>query len=80
MSGTHPAARVFSVASVEFLHNIPALNNLAEGSKGGLGIIDSGVVAEIYVNLGGARSRASVGKGDVAGFLWTLRVSSGMVL
>src|SRR5215831_12238135 len=69
MSGTHPAAGVFSVATVQLLHNIPAFNNLAEGSKGGLGIIDSGVVAEVDVNLRGARSRASVGKGDVAGFV-----------
>jgi hypothetical protein len=67
MSGTHPAAGVFSVAAVELLHNIPAFNNLAEGSKGGLGIIDSRVVAEVYVNLRGARLRAGVGKGDVAG-------------
>src|SRR5262250_525988 len=69
MSGTHPAAGVFSVAAVELLHNIPAFNNLAEGSKGGLGIIDSGVVAKVYVNLRGARSRASVGKGDIARFV-----------
>jgi hypothetical protein len=67
MSGTHPAAGVFSVATVELLHNIPAFNNLAEGSKGGLGI-ESGVVAEVDVNLSGARSRAGIGKGDVAGF------------
>src|SRR5215813_13547738 len=67
MSGTHPAAGVFSVAAVELLHNVPAFNNLAEGSKGGLGIIDSGVVAEVDVNLRGACSRAGVGKGDVAG-------------
>src|ERR1051325_1140157 len=66
MSGTHPAAGVFSVAAVELLHNIPALNNLAEGSKGRLGIIASGVVAEVDVNLRGARSRAGVGKGDGA--------------
>src|SRR5215469_13358832 len=69
MSGTHPAAGVFSVAAVELLHNIPAFNNFAEGSKGGLGIIDSGVVAEVYVNLCGARSRAGVGKGDEAGLV-----------
>ena len=69
MSGTHPAAGVFSVAAVELLHNIPACNNLAEGSKGGLGIIDSRIVAEVYVNLRGARLRAGVGKGDVAGFV-----------
>lgn len=68
MSGTHPAAGVFSVATVELLHNIPAFNNLAEGSKGGLGI-ESGVVAEVDVNLRGARSRAGIGKGDVAGFV-----------
>src|SRR5262252_10284640 len=69
MSGAHPAAGVFSVGAVELLHNIPAFNNLAEGSKGGLEIVDSGVVADVYVNLGGARSRAGVGKGDVAGFV-----------
>src|SRR5215831_158251 len=67
MSGTHPAARVFSVAAVELLHNVPAFNHLAEGSKGGLGIILGGVVAEIDENLRGARSRPGVGKGDVAG-------------
>src|SRR5215469_1675685 len=66
MSGTHPAAGVFSVTAVELLHNIPAFHHLAEGSKGGLGIIRSGVVAEVDVNLRGARSRAGVGKGDVA--------------
>src|SRR5215467_2569139 len=69
MSGTHPTAGVFAVTAVELLHNIPAFNNLAEGSKGGLGIIDSGVVAEVYVNLRGARSRASVRKGDIAGLV-----------
>src|SRR5215469_13579507 len=69
MSGTHPATGVFSVAAVELLHNIPAFNNFAEGSKGGLGIIDCGVVAEVYVDLRGARSRAGIGKGDVAGFV-----------
>src|SRR5215472_8776998 len=69
MSGTHPTAGVFAVTAVELLHNIPAFNNLAEGSKSGLGIIDSGVVAEVYVNLRGARSRAGVGKGDVAGLV-----------
>src|SRR5215469_7588259 len=69
MSGTHPAPGVFSIAAVELLHNIPAFNNLGEGSKGGLGIIDSGVVAKVYVNLRGARSRAGVGKSDVAGFV-----------
>ena len=69
MSGTHPAAGAFSVAAVELLYNVPAFNNLAEGSKGGLGIIESGVVAEVYVNLRGARSRAGVGEGDVAGFV-----------
>src|SRR5579862_4812190 len=69
MSGTHPAAGVFSVAAVELFHNIPAFHNLAEGSKGWLRIIDSGVVAEIYVNLRGARSRAGIRKGDVAGFV-----------
>src|SRR5215469_11897 len=69
MSGTHPAAGVFSVAAVELLHNIPAFDNCAEGSKGRLGIIDSGVVAEVSVDLRGARSRARVGKGDVAGFV-----------
>src|SRR5215469_16534871 len=74
MSGAHPAARVFSVAAVELLHNIPAFNNLAEGSKGGLGIIDRGVVAQVYVNLRGARSRAGVGKGDVAEFVVDLEV------
>src|SRR6185312_1818791 len=68
MSGTHAAAGVFSVAAVELLHNIPTCNNLAEGSKGGLGI-HSGVVAEVDVNLRGARSRAGVGKGDVAGLV-----------
>jgi len=68
MSGTHPAAGVFSVAAVEFLHHIPTFNNLAKGSKGGLGI-ESGVVAEVYINLRGACSRAGVGKGDVAGFV-----------
>jgi hypothetical protein len=51
MSGTHPAAGVFTVATVELLYNIPAFNNLAEGSKGGLGIIDSGVVAEVFSRL-----------------------------
>src|SRR6185437_394927 len=66
MSGTHPAAGVFSVAAVELLHNIPTFNNLAEGSKGGLGI-QSGVIAEVYINLRGTRSRAGVCKGDVAG-------------
>src|SRR5215469_9538477 len=69
MSGTHPTAGVFSVAAVELLHNIPAFNNLAEGSKGRLGIVYSGVVAEVYVNLCGACSRAGVGKGDVAEFV-----------
>src|SRR5262252_8224894 len=69
MSGTHPAAGVFSVAAVELLHNIPACNNLAEGSKGGFRIVDSGIVAEVYVNLRGARSRTDVGKGDVAGLV-----------
>ena len=69
MSGTHPAARVFSVAAVELLYHIPAFNHLAEGSKGGLGVINSGVVAEIYINLRGARSRAGVGKGDIAGLI-----------
>src|SRR5690349_20163285 len=72
MSGTHPAAGVFSVAAVELLNYIPAFNNLAEGSKSGLGIIDSGVVAEVYVNLRGARSRAGIGKGDVAGLVGDL--------
>src|SRR5690349_4103457 len=71
MSGTHPAARVFSVTAVELLHNVPAFNNLAEGSKGGLGI-QSGVVAEVDVNLRGARSRTGVGKRDVAGFVGDL--------
>ena len=79
MSGTHPAAGAFSIAAVELLHNVPAFNNLAEGSKDGLGI-ERGVVAEVDVNLRGARSRAGVGKGDVTALLWTLRVSSGMVL
>src|ERR1700739_2327264 len=65
MSGAHSASGAFSVAAVELLHNIPAFNNLAEGSKGGLGI-KSGVVAQIDVNLRGARSRAGVGKGNVA--------------
>src|ERR1051326_1855003 len=69
MSGTHPAAGIFSVASVELLHNIPAFNNLAEGSKGGLLIIHSRVIAQVYINLRGARSRAGVGKGDVAGLV-----------
>src|SRR3954469_23048246 len=69
MSGAHPAAGVYSIAAVELLHNIPAFNHLAEGSKSGLGIIASGVVAEVDVNLRGARSRAGVGKGDVAGFV-----------
>src|ERR1700751_3400459 len=69
MSGTHPPAGFSSVAAVELLHNIPAFNNLAEGSKGWLGIIESGVVAEVYVNLRGARSRAGVGKGDIARFV-----------
>ena len=69
MSGTHSAAGAFSVAAVELLHNIPAFNHLAEGGKGGLGIIASGVVAEVDVNLRGTRSRAGVGKGDVAGFV-----------
>src|SRR5262249_3222666 len=69
MSGTHPTAGVFSVTAVELLHNIPAFNNLAEGSKGGLGIIDSRVVVEVYVDLRGARSRAGVGKSDVANFV-----------
>ena len=69
MSGTHPAAGAFSIAAVELLHNIPAFNNLAEGSKGRLGIIGSGVVSEVDVNLRGARSRAGVGKGDVTGFV-----------
>lgn len=69
MSGAHPAAGVLSVAAVEPLHNIPAFNHLAEGSKGGLGIIDSGVVAEVDLNLRGARPRAGVGKRDVAGFV-----------
>src|ERR1041385_3859042 len=67
MSGTHPTTGVFSVATVELLHNIPAFNHLAEGSKGGLGIIASGVVAEIDVNLRGPRSRAGIGKGYIAG-------------
>src|SRR5215469_11982639 len=67
MSGTHPAAGVFPVAAVELLHNFPAFDNLAEGSKGGLGIVYRGVVAEVYVNLRGARSGAGVGKSDVAG-------------
>src|ERR1041385_7793379 len=66
MSGTHPAAGVFSVAAVELLHNIPAFHHLAERSKSGLGIIASGVVAEVDENLRGARSRAGVGKGDIA--------------
>src|SRR5581483_6359767 len=68
MPGTHPAAGVFSVTAVKLLHNVPAFNHLAEGSKGGLGI-QSGVVTEVYANLRGARSRAGVGKGDVAGFV-----------
>src|SRR5689334_12882611 len=67
MSGTHAAAGVFSVAAVELLHNIPAFNHLAEGSKGGLRVIASGVVAQVDENLRGARSRAGVGKGNIAG-------------
>src|SRR5215471_14158356 len=67
MSGTHPTAGVFSVAAEELFHNIPAFNNLPERRKGGLGIVDSRVVAEVYVNLRGACSRACVGKGDITG-------------
>ena len=69
MSGTHPAAGAFSVTAVELLHHIPAVNYLAEGSKGGLGIIDRGVVEEVDVNLRGTRSWAGVGEGDVAGLV-----------
>src|SRR6185312_12031510 len=72
MSGAHSAAGVFSVAAVELLHNIPAFNNLAEGSIGRLEI-KRGVVAEVYVNLRGARARAGVGKRDVAGFVVDLQ-------
>ncbi len=67
MSGAHAAAGVFAVPAVEFLHDIPAFNHLAERSKRRLGIVEGGVVAEVYINLRRARSRTGVGKRNIAG-------------
>src|SRR5580658_2106991 len=72
MSGTHTAARVFAVAAVDLLHDIPALNNLAERSESRLGIVQRGVVAEVDVNLRGARSGTCVRKGYIAGLVMNL--------
>jgi hypothetical protein len=66
VAGSHSAAGVFSVTAVQFLDDIHAFDNLAEGREAGFDVVAGGVIAEIDVDLRGSSIGPGVGEGDIA--------------